>query len=84
MPKVSEKKMLAEILNAMFSGEKIIVETTGVKFFNFYKVFFFSIMEWCDEYPQLLMDPAFFCLFSLVSLILLEMICYFEHDADWR
>ena len=39
MPNVSEKKMLAEILNAMFSGEKIIVETTGVKFFNLYKVF---------------------------------------------
>ena len=40
MPKkVDQKKILAEILDAMFRGEKIIVETTGVKFFNFYKVF---------------------------------------------
>ena len=40
MPKkVKTTKILAEILDAMFRGDKIIVETTGVKFFNFYKVF---------------------------------------------
>jgi len=40
MPKkVSQTKILAEILNAMFRGDKVIIETTGVKFFNFYRVF---------------------------------------------
>ena len=40
MPKKSNTtEILSDILNAMFSGEKVIVETTGVKFFKFYKVF---------------------------------------------
>lgn len=40
MPKkVNTTDILADILNAMFSGEKVIVETTGVRFFKFYKVF---------------------------------------------
>ena len=40
MPKkTNTTEILSDILNAMFSGERIIVETTGVKFFKFYKVF---------------------------------------------
>ena len=47
MPKkVNTTEILADILNAMFSGEKIIVETTGVRFFKFYKVF--------EKEPQIL------------------------------
>ena len=51
--------------------------------FNRYRVLFFSIMEWCDEYP-VTHGPCFLLSFSPVSLTLLEMICYCEHNADWR
>ena len=47
MPKkVHTTEILADILNAMFSGEKIIVETTGVKFSRFYRIF--------EKEPQIL------------------------------
>ena len=37
--KVDVLQVLADVLNAMFSGEKVVVETTGVRFANTYKVF---------------------------------------------
>ena len=40
MPKkVDVLQVLADVLNAMFAGEKVVVETTGVKFLDFYKRF---------------------------------------------
>ena len=40
MPKkIDDLQILADILSAMFSGDKVVVETTGIKFLGFYKRF---------------------------------------------